>query len=135
MFIADPVAAVSSLGPSLGAVVVCTGLFVWSQIQFTLVARDLKQHMAEDEKNFADLKNLSVGGLNQQNQLSLAVSKMADAVKENGTSIGKIADNQVEQLNLLKKMVADNRVLMVNQENVQAQQLRLLEQLVNKLVA
>ena len=131
----DPVSTVTSLGPSVGAMVLCVSLFVWSQITLTILASDLKRHMKEDEKNFADLKTFSVGGMNSQNQLSVSVAKMADAVRENGEAIGKIADNQTQQLDLLKEMLSDNRVLMTNQENAQAQQLRLLEQLVNKLAA
>ena len=80
--IADPVAAVQSFGPSLGAVIVCVSVFIWSQIQFNAFGRDLRQHMQDDEQSFSDLKNLTVGGMNQQNQLAVAVRDMANAVKK-----------------------------------------------------
>lgn len=133
MLIADPVTVVTNLGPSLGAVITCTGLFIWSQIQFTTFGRDLRHHMESDDRNFNDLKTLQAGGMNQQNQVSMSIVKMAEAVRENGEAIARIADNQTEQLALLKDMVADNRVLISNQENVQVNQLKLLELLVGKL--
>ncbi len=143
MFIDPITTSTFNLAPSVSAAILCVSLFVWSQIQFRIFGGALKNHMKEDEKNFTELKalttsstgelkNLTISGISAQNQLATSIARMADAVKSNGDAICRLTEQQTQQLDILREMSSDTKVMLSNQTAAQANLQRLLERVIDK---
>ncbi len=113
-------------GAAVGSAIICTGLFVWSQVQAFVVRTDLKEHMNNNDKSFADLKQLVVSSIETHRVVASGLERIAEAIQHQSAS-------HESQLSFLREMSADQKAMLANQAAAQAGTQRLLEQLVGKI--
>ena len=115
-------------GAAIGSAIICVGLFVWSQLQAFVIRTDLKAHMQSEEKGFADLKQLVVSSIETQRVVASGLERIAEAIQHQ-------TESHTAQLDFLREMSADQKTMLANQTATQANNQRLLEQLVNKITS
>lgn len=122
----DAIPLINQYGPYVGSSILCTGLFVWSQIQTFLMRSDAKVAREKDSKSFEDLKLLIVSSNETQRVVASGLERIAESIQHQ-------TEAHNAQLELLREMGADQKVMLANQTAAQAGTQRLLEQLVDKI--
>ena len=115
----------SFVGPSIRASLICVALFAWALLQFRSFGGVLKAHMKEDDKNFSELKGLTVSGISSQQQVAASIAELAKAIY-------RLSDNQMQQIGILREITSDQKTMIENQLNAQNNLQRLLERVLEK---
>jgi hypothetical protein len=124
----DLVSPINQYGPAVGASIICVGLFTWSQIQTYQMRSDLKARAKKDDTNFVELKQLVVSSIETQRVVASGLERIAESIQHQ-------TEAHNAQLDFLKEMSADQKVMLANQTTAQAGSQRLLEQLVDRITA
>lgn len=131
----EPVMMPYQYGPYLTASLLCVGLFIWSHITMSLFKGSFEQHkenfaehLSSDEKNFDGLKSLMVSSIASQQQIAASISRVADALQHQ-------AENQMQQMELLRETTQDSKVIMSSLSTSQQNLQRLLETMVTEIAA
>jgi hypothetical protein len=84
--------------------------------------------MENDDKAFADLKQLVVSSIETQRVVASGLERIAEAIQHQ-------TESHAAQLDFLREMSADQKTMLGNQTATQVSNQRLLEQLVSKLTS
>jgi hypothetical protein len=122
------ISPINQYGPGVGASIICVGLFAWSQIQTYQMRSDLKARAKKDDTNFVELKQLVVSSIETQRVVASGLERIAESIQHQ-------TEAHNAQLDFLKEMSADQKVMLANQTTAQAGSQRLLEQLVDRITA
>ena len=125
-----PYLPIQQYGASLGSTIICTGLFIWAQVQNYQMKKDVESYTdgikanTETVKQFNnDLRSALEGQVKIQTELAHGVQQLAEAVHRQ-------SETQVEQLALLRDMVIKQEVLSANQTTLTTGLQRVVEQLI-----
>jgi Flp pilus assembly protein TadB len=124
----DVLAPINQYGPAVGASVICVGLFVASLVLSYQTRSDMTARAKKDDANFADLKQLVVSSIETQRIVAAGLERIAESIQHQ-------TEAHNAQLDFLKEMSADQKVMLANQTTAQAGSQRLLEQLVDRTTA
>jgi hypothetical protein len=117
---------ITQYGAAVGSAIICTSMFVWSQIQMWMLSANMKEHMKDDKDSFSKLENLIVTSIETQRVVANSLERIAEAIQHQ-------TESHTAQLDFLREMSSDQKVMLSNQATAQTSQQRLLEQMVTKL--
>jgi methyl-accepting chemotaxis protein len=120
----DPVSAIQEFGPYVGAVILCTGLFIWNAIQLNSVSRDIDVNTRAIAESNTELKSHLEGQVQAQRELAQSVHQLAEAIHHQ-------AEVSSEELGLVREMATKQDVLMANQTTIMTNFQRVVEQLID----
>jgi hypothetical protein len=122
----NPLLPIWQYGAATGSAFICVGLFIWSQIQIATFKTMIEGHTKVITESNQELKKL----IEAQ---SVAQSRLVDSVQQLIEGIRVQAEAHHEQLNLLREMVSDQKVLSANQLTTMNGFQRVVEQLISAL--
>lgn len=124
LFQSEPISLVQEFGPTVGAVLLCAGLFIWNTIQMNNVNRQLDANTKAISESNAELKANLEGQVQAQRELAQSVHQLADAIHHQ-------AEVAAEELGLVREMGVKQDVLMANQTTIMTNFQRVVEQLLD----
>lgn len=119
----NPVSPIWQYGAETGSAIICVGLFIWSQVQIATFKSTVDQNTKVITESNKELKSLIEAQSMAHDKLADSIQQLADAVKTQAT-------NQHEQLELIRDMAAEQRVLSANQLTIMNGFQRVVEQLI-----
>jgi len=122
----NPLSPIWQYGASTGSAFICLGLFIWSQVQLATFKTTVDANTKVITESNKELKTLIEAQSNAQEKLAESVHQLASAVETQ-------AGVQHEQLNLIRDMAAEQRVLSANQLVIMNGFQRVVEQLIGAI--
>ena len=116
----NPATIIQQYGPLVGSAVICTGLFIWSQIQIYMLKSSVDSNAKQLKTNYEALE----ASLKVQADLSQSVRQLADAIHHQ-------SEMHTEQLELIRELVTKQEVLAANQSSLMTGLQRVVEQLID----
>lgn len=120
---ANPLAPLYQYGTATGSAFIAVGLFIWSQIQIANFKRSVDQNTKVITDSNKELRAMIVQQAESQEKLAESVQKLAEAVAQQ-------SDRQSEQLELIRDMAGEQKLLMANQMTIMNGFQRVVEQLI-----
>lgn len=121
---ANPVLPIQQYGAAIGSAIICTGLFIWSQIQIFQLKKSVEDNTSAIRSSNDELKNTLEGQVAAQRELAQSVKQLAEAIHHQ-------SDMHSEQLGLIRDMVTKQEVLAANQTSLMTGLQRVVEQLID----
>lgn len=121
---ANPNLPIQQYGPSVGSALICTGLFIWSQIQIFQLKKVVEDNTGAIKESNVELKTTLEGQVAAQRELAHSVQQLAEAIHHQ-------SDMHAEQLGLIRDMVTKQEVLAANQNSLMTGLQRVVEQLID----
>lgn len=121
---ANPVMPIQQYGAAIGSAIICTGLFIWSQIQIFQLKKSVEDNTSAIRSSNDELKNTLEGQVAAQRELAQSVKQLAEAIHHQ-------SDMHSEQLGLIRDMVTKQEVLAANQTSLMTGLQRVVEQLID----
>jgi len=125
---ANPMTPIWQWGAATGSAIVCTGLFLWSQIQIAILKTGIDHSIEMITESNNTLKAMVARQLEAQEKLADSVAKLAEAVKQQ-------SDTHEEQLALIRDMASEQKILSSNQMTIMNGFQRVVEQLIDAVRA
>lgn len=122
----NPLSPIWQYGASTGSAFICLGLFIWSQVQLATFKATVDANTKVITESNGELKSLIEAQSNAQEKLAESVHQLAGAVETQ-------AGVQHEQLNLIREMATEQRVLSANQLTIMNGFQRVVEQLIDAI--
>jgi methyl-accepting chemotaxis protein len=129
----NPLAPIWQYGAATGSAFICVGLLIWSQIQIATFkttvdanTKTLTESNQEVTKSNQELTKLIQAQSQAQDKLVESVHQLAEGVKAQ-------ADVHHEQLDLIREMAVEQRVLSANQLTIMNGFQRVVEQLIGAI--
>ena len=116
----NPAAILQQYGVLVGSAVICTGLFIWSQIQIYMLKNPIESNAKQLKTNYEALEV----SLKTQADLCQGVKQLADAIHRQ-------SEMHTEQLELIRELVTKQEVLAANQSSLMTGLQRVVEQLID----
>jgi hypothetical protein len=124
MLQANPLTPIWQYGAATGSAFICVGLFIWSQLQIATFKSTVDANTKSNVESNKELKTLIEAQLQAQEKLAESVHLLAEGVKAQ-------AEVQREQLDLIRDMTAEQKVLSANQLTIMNGFQRVVEQLID----
>lgn len=121
---ANPTLPIQSYGSAVGSALICTGLFIWSQIQIFQLKKTVESNTQAIKSSNEELKATLEGQVAAQRELAQSVHQLAEAIHHQ-------SDMHSEQLQLIREMVVKQEVLAANQTSLMTGLQRVVEQLID----
>lgn len=128
---ANPIIPIYQYGTATGSAVIAVGLFIWSQVQTALMKKSVDDYKKSIDTNTQaitdsnkELRYMVKQQSEAQKELSAGVNKLAEAVKDQST-------RQADQLELIRDMAGEQKLLMANQMTIMNGFQRVVEQLID----
>lgn len=120
---ANPLMPLSTQGWAVGSAIICTGLFIWSQVEAYKNRRQGENLVTTISERNGELKTILTGQADALGKLASSVNNLAEAMKGSN-------EMQHEQLDLIREVISE--------QNLQSQQMmtitngfqRVVEQLI-----
>lgn len=103
LFQANPLTPLSTQGWAVGSAIICTGLFIWAQIEAYKSRRASETLVTTFTTSNEELKNMLTGQASAQTELAKAVNNLAEAMKGQ-------ADMHREQLDLIREVMSEQKL-------------------------
>lgn len=120
----NPLSPIWQYGASTGSAFICLGLFIWSQVQIATFKTTVDANTKVITESNKELKTLIEAQSNAQEKLAESVHQLATAVETQ-------AQVHREQLDLIRDMASEQRVLSANQLVIMNGFQRVVEQLID----
>ena len=124
IFQANPLLPIWQYGASTGSAFICVGLFIWSQVQLATFKATVETNTKSITESNQELRKLIEAQSHAQDRLLESVHQLAEGVKLQ-------SEIQREQLDLIRDMAAEQRVLSANQLTIMNGFQRVVEQLID----
>ncbi len=121
---ANPTLPIQQYGTAVGSAIICTGLFIWSQIQIFQLKKAVESNTEAIKASNEELKSTLEGQVVAQRELAQSVHQLAEAINHQ-------SDTHSEQLSLIREMVMKQEVLAANQTSLMTGLQRVVEQLID----
>lgn len=121
---ANPLQPIWQYGAATGSAFICVGLFIWSQIQIATFKSTVETNTKSITESNQELRKLIEAQSSAQDKLAESVHQLAEGVKLQ-------SEIQREQLDLIRDMAAEQRVLSANQLTIMNGFQRVVEQLID----
>ena len=126
LFQSEPISLVQEFGPTVGAIILCAGLFIWNTIQMNNVNRSLESNTKAISESNAELKAHLESQVQAQRELAQSVHQLAEAIHHQ-------AEVAAEELGLVREMASKQDVLVANQNTIMVNFQSILQQLISVL--
>jgi methyl-accepting chemotaxis protein len=120
----NPLSPIWQYGAATGSAFICVGLFIWSQVQIATFKSTVDTNTSAITESNKELKRLIEAQSQAQDKLADSVHQLAEAVKSQ-------AEVQHQQLDLIREMASEQRVLSANQLTIMNGFQRVVEQLID----
>ena len=124
MLQANPLLPIWQYGAATGSAFICVGLFIWSQVQLATFKSTVETNSKTITESNAELRKLIEAQSSAQDKLAESVHQLAEGVKLQ-------SETQREQLDLIRDMETEQRVLSANQLTIMNGFQRVVEQLID----
>ena len=124
MLQANPLLPIWQYGAATGSAFICVGLFIWSQVQLATFKSTVETNSKTITESNAELRKLIEAQSSAQDKLAESVHQLAEGVKLQ-------SETQREQLDLIRDMATEQRVLSANQLTIMNGFQRVVEQLID----
>lgn len=121
---ANPNLPIQQYGAAVGSAIICTGLFIWSQIQIFQLKKAVESNTEAIKASNEELKTTLEGQVAAQRELAQSVHQLAEVIHHQ-------SDMHSEQLSLIREMVVKQEVLAANQTSLMTGLQRVVEQLID----
>ena len=121
---ANPLTSIYQFGAATGSAIICTGLFIWSQVQMATFKSTVENTTSVITQSNSELKALVSQVSESQNKFTNSITKLAEAVKSQSYS-------QREEMQLIRDMAVEHKVLAANQMIITSGFQRVVEQLIS----
>jgi hypothetical protein len=121
---ANPLTSIYQFGAATGSAIICTGLFIWSQVQMATFKSTVENTTSVITQSNSELKALVSQVSESQNKFTNSITKLAEAVKSQ-------SDSQREEMQLIRDMAVEHKVLAANQMIITSGFQRVVEQLIS----
>lgn len=121
---ANPLTSIYQFGAATGSAIICTGLFIWSQVQMATFKSTVENTTSVITQSNLELKALVSQVSESQNKFTNSITKLAEAVKSQ-------SDSQREEMQLIRDMAVEHKVLAANQMIITSGFQRVVEQLIS----
>jgi len=121
---ANPLTSIYQFGAATGSAIICTGLFIWSQVQMATFKSTVENTTSVITQSNSELKALVSQVSESQNKFTDSITKLAEAVKSQ-------SDSQREEMQLIRDMAVEHKVLAANQMIITSGFQRVVEQLIS----
>ncbi len=122
----NPLTPIWQYGAATGSASICVGLFIWSQMQITSFKSTVETNTKAITDSNLELKKLIEAQNTAQSKLIESVHQLAEGVRLQ-------AEVHHEQLDLLRDMSTEQRVLSANQLTIMNGFQRVVEQLIGAI--
>ncbi len=122
----NPLTPIWQYGAATGSAFICVGLFIWSQVQIMTFKTTVDANTKVIAESNQELKRLIQAQSSAQDKLVESVHQLAESVKTQ-------ADVHHEQLDLIREMASDQKVLSANQLTIMNGFQRVVEQLIGAI--
>jgi formyltetrahydrofolate synthetase len=122
----NPISPLMQYGSATGSAFICVGLFIWSQIQIATFKNAVESNTKTITDSNSELKKMVEAQSQAQDKLAESVHQLAEGVKTQ-------AEVQHEQLDLIREMASEQRVLSANQLTITNGLQRVVEQLIDAI--
>jgi hypothetical protein len=124
MLQANPLLPIWQYGAATGSAFICVGLFIWSQVQLATFKSTVETNSKTITESNTELRKLIEAQSSAQDKLAESVHQLAEGVKLQ-------SETQKEQLDLIRDMATEQRVLSANQLTIMNGFQRVVEQLID----
>ena len=121
---ANPLLPIWQYGAATGSAFICVGLFIWSQVQLATFKSTVETNTKAITESNNELRKLIEAQSSAQDKLAESVHQLAEGVKLQ-------SETQREQLDLIRDMATEQRVLSANQLTIMNGFQRVVEQLID----
>ena len=123
LFQVNPTTPIWQWGAATGSAIICTGLFIWSQLQITLLKNSVDANTKTILTNNEALQQTIIKQAEMQGRLAENVNKLVDTMEQQVKS-------SEEKLSLIHELTTEQRVLAANQLVIMNGFQRVVEQLI-----
>ena len=137
----NPVDTIAKYGPGVGSAIICTGLFIWSQVQQWQFRKTLEDHtekvttqtaaqLAAQVAANTELKGIVEKMVIAQSDQAKSIHQLAEAIHHQTDRQGEMHQ---EQLTLIREMVTEQKLLAQSQTTITNGFQRVVESLIDAM--